>query len=750
MKEFLLKSIDVINHSSTYIVEYKFLSATKILLILWVTISCHSENSDNVSIEVQQTHSAVKKIESNLEVDKMPKEIEKEPKKYNRLKYEKSPYLLQHKNNPIHWYAWGEDAFQAAKNENKPIFLSIGYSTCYWCHVMEKDSFETEEVASYLNENFISIKLDREERPDIDAVYMEAVMIMRQRGGWPMTVFLTPDLKPFFGGTFFYKKKFLEILKRSKETWENNPDRVFSQASSLYDHMSREETPPAMENLDNFVFEKTTRILRSQFDSAFGGFGRAPKFPHSTRISMLLRTYRRSGNREALSMATTTLEMMARGGLFDHVGGGFHRYSTDKEWLTPHFEKMLYDNALLSAAYTEAFLLTNDENFSNVTQRTLDYVVREMTDKHGGFYSAQDAGEVKKEGEFYVWSMDELEKVLTRDELEIAKKTYTASEKGNFEGHIIFNLPYTEPWNSGRSEKSVKLLRKLFKIRDRREYPHLDDKILTAWNGLMITAFANAAQALDRKDYQSSAENAAEFIWKKLYKKGQLYRRYRDGDARFPAYLDDFAFYIQGLIDLYQTSFDKKWLDRAQELQRLQDKFLWDENGLGYFYNQIDSSVIIRKKEFGDGAKPNSNGVSALNLLRLYDLTYNSDYKLRAEQLLGAASSQIVKYPAAYASSLLGLDYYLDSSKEVAVISKTHDLAAKAANELAKSGFYPNVVFASGVDTEIEDNHAIPLLRGKTALSGKTTYYVCENRTCKLPTNSIQTAIEHINKFDNY
>ena len=521
-------------------------------------------------------------------------------KRCNQLDKEKSPYLLQHKNNPVCWYAWGEEAFELARKENKPIFLSIGYSTCYWCHVMEKDSFEIQEVADILNKHFISIKVDREERPDVDQIYMDAVVGLTGRGGWPMTVFLTPKLEPFWGGTFFYRDKFIEILNKLNEAWTTDQKSVLTSATELTAALTKRVLPKGESKLSEAAFKKALDGFGKEYDQQYAGFGPAPKFPPSSQISLLLRMNKRSANKRALEMATETLESMARGGMYDHLGGGFHRYSTDKKWLVPHFEKMLYDNALLTVVYLEAFQLTGNKLFSSVARETLDYVLREMTSPEGGFYSAQDAGEVDKEGEFYVWKESELNMLLTSEEALEVKKVYAVSNAGNFEhGTNIFYFPKPTKWEEKYSTSISSAHKKLLTARDKRVHPHKDDKVLTAWNGMMIKAFSDGYRVLKDERYYAAAKKSAEFVKAKLFNEKGLFRRYRDGDARFAAYLDDYAYLIQGLIELYQCKFDEKWLVWAKELQDQLDKKLWDKEGSAYNYTEAKEALFNKKRVYG-------------------------------------------------------------------------------------------------------------------------------------------------------
>lgn len=586
----------------------------------------------------------------------------------NHLAQEKSPYLLQHKNNPVDWFPWGEEAFAKARRENKPIFLSIGYSTCYWCHMMEKDSFELEQVAAVLNAHYVAIKLDREERPDIDKIYMDAVVGLTGHGGWPMSVFLTPDLKPFYGGTFFWRDQFIKLLLGIAESWEKNLDAIEKNAEQLTNFLRDTNVDRTPVVLDETLFEAFIDQLKLRFDSTYGGFGGAPKFPPSQAVTLLLRLHERTDNSEALQMATVTLDRMARGGIFDHLGGGFARYSTDKYWLVPHFEKMLYDNAQLACAYLDAYRITKNEMFAAVARETLDYVLRVMTAPEGGFYSAEDAGEVNKEGDFYVWFYDELAAVLTNDELSKLTTVYGITPEGNFEHKNIFNLQNSIDWKI-KSEPIVKNAHeKLFAARERRPHPHKDDKVLTAWNGLMISAMARGGQILGETRYKNAAQSAARFIQSHLIQNGKLLRRYRDQASGMSGQLDDYAYFIQGLVDLFETDGNEQWVLYAAELQDTQNKLFWDNAVGGYYYSAPgDTSVIVRKKDFHDGAEPSPNAIAALNLCRLYFLTANPNFLERAEQLFAVVSSELALQPIAHASFLNAFEFYRSTAKDAFV-----------------------------------------------------------------------------------
>ncbi len=665
----------------------------------------------------------------------------------NRLNLEKSPYLLQHQKNPVHWYAWGEEAFRAANDQNKPIFLSIGYSTCHWCHVMAHESFEDKEVADLLNREFISIKLDREERPDIDEIYMAAVQAMRQRGGWPLSVFLTPDLRPFFGGTYFPKQNFLAILDHLARMWKEDPGKIRESGDSLFQFLKEEKNGPSEPSaVSQDVFGRFYRSSLLSFDSKWGGFGNAPKFPHPMQMMMLLRIHRRTGEARALYMVEHSLERMARGGIYDHLGFGFARYSTDERWLVPHFEKMLYDNALLVTSYLEAYQITKKEMFKRVAQECLDYTLSVMTHPEGGFYSAEDADSEGEEGKFYVWEFEELRSLLSPEEFDLFSQVYQLSPEGNFEGKNILWLSDRYGWEI----KDDLILRgasqKLFDLREKRIHPHKDDKILTAWNGLMIRAMALGYQVLGDDKYLRAAQRAAAFLKTRLWPSGQLLARYREGDARFVARLEDYAFLIQALVDLYQCDFNTDMLRWALELQQAQDKKFWDEKNGGYFHTDgTDHHLLVRTKEGMDGALPNANGVSALNLLRLSDLNFDAGLRQRAERTFQAFSKLLMEYSHAFSQMMIALDYYTDSAKEVAVVQGA-DSVAEGFLKKARLEFLPNQVLAVG-----PENSDFPeLLKGKTLLQGKSAFYICQERSCEAPTPDSEIALQALAPFKQY
>ena len=659
--------------------------------------------------------------------------------KHNQLGQEKSPYLLQHKDNPVWWYSWGDAAFESARLENKPIFLSIGYSTCYWCHVMEKDSFETQEVADVLNEHFICIKVDREERPDVDSIYMDVVSILTGHGGWPMSVFLTPELKPFWGGTFFYRQQFITILKRLAEIWEKDRSQAVESAAQITQAINREVgSADEIEIGDEFL----KALLASEvsgYDANYGGFGGAPKFPPAMAIGFLLRAHRRTGDRHTLEMATTTLDKMARGGIYDQLGGGFARYSTDEKWLVPHFEKMLYDNALLAWAYLEAFQVSGKKEFSRIASETLEYVLRDMTDKEGGFVSAQDAGEVGKEGEYYVWAANELKSLLSAKEYEAISRIYGVTDGGNFEhGQNILNITSKVGWDELDNTTVKSARKKLFSARSLRIPPHRDDKVLTAWNGLMISSLAKGFQVLGDERYLSAARCAAQFIKAKMFKNGRLIRRYALGSADIDGYLDDYACLIEALINLYESDFDLTWLIWAKSLQDIQDDLFWDSSSGGYFYSQA-AELIVKKKDYMDNATPSGNSVTLLNLLRLNAFFGESRYLERFRRLLKSISPLMSRYPTGFARASWAVDYYTDRAREIAIVSPTNLPEVAPIIDWIHKTFSPNKVLAA-VWSGAANEAMLPLIKDRVVLEGKPTFYVCEGGACALPTNDIEKA----------
>lgn len=660
-------------------------------------------------------------------------------KPYNRLVHEKSPYLLQHKSNPIHWYAWGEEALKASRDQNKPIFLSIGYSTCHWCHVLEKESFENEEVAAMLNESFICIKVDREEHPDVDQFYMNVVQAMTGNGGWPLTVIMTPEKIPVFGGTYFPKDQLMQIISALGSAWIDQPEKIKAVGDGVRKFIEAGDSISTQSvTLDEAMLKDFYKKSIISFDEENGGFGLAPKFPPTMKMRLLLRIAQRTGDEKAIKMVESTLEHMARGGIYDHLSGGFHRYSTDRIWLVPHFEKMLYDQAAMATAYIEGYQVSGNEVFESVARGILDYVLKDMTGPNGEFYSAEDADSEGEEGTYYVWSDAELKNILTLEEYQKAYKLFGVTSVGNFEetGKNILHLNKEISWKEGEEARDLK--NKLLEIREKRERPFKDDKVLTAWNGLLISAMAKAAQVLQDERYLKAAQESAQFIKAKLYENGKLARRYREGEAKFTASIDDYAYLIQGLIDLYEANFDEQWLIWANELQKKQDELFWDKDTGGYYFSEEKGSLLPgRNKRFEDNARPNSNAVSALNLLKLYNFTLHKSYREKAKTIFTLAGEMMSRAHNAFAQMFIALDFYLDKSKEVVVVGPKDSKEKDAIIKMLRTEFLPNkTVGYIPPDSE----SSFPVFENKITAEGKTIVYVCENNICKFPTENLSEA----------
>ncbi|MBU3219384.1 thioredoxin domain-containing protein [Clostridium algidicarnis] len=588
-------------------------------------------------------------------------------KKANRLINEKSPYLLKHAYNPVDWYGWSEEAFEKARTEDKPIFLSIGYSTCHWCHVMAHESFEDEEVANILNNYFVSIKVDREERPDIDSVYMSVCQAMTGGGGWPLNLFLTKDKKPFYAGTYFPKTSkynqtgFIEILESINNVWVGNKDHVLTTADQVVNTLKEHGEDESFDISKNILSEGFQSFLNS-FDAVFGGFSKAPKFPSPHNLSYLLSYYKDTREKRALEMVEITLKSMYKGGIFDHIGFGFSRYSVDEKWLVPHFEKMLYDNALLAIAYIETYEITKDNIYKEVAEKILTYILRDMTSKEGGFYCGEDADSEGVEGKFYLWDFAELYKVLNMEEANLFIKYYGIQREGNFEGRNIPNLIGEELEDLDKpdlKEKLENIRRKLFDYREKRIHPHKDDKILTSWNGLMIAAFAKAGRVFHEDKYKDASIKALEFIFSKLQRAdGRLLARFRDGESRYLAYLDDYAFIIWVLIETYEVTKAFSYVEKALELNKqMIDLFKDKEKGGLFLYGNDSEKLILRPKDIYDGAIPSGNGVAAMNMLRLSKITGDVKLKDEAESIFKVFGDSINKIPRAHAKTLEALLY---------------------------------------------------------------------------------------------
>jgi uncharacterized protein YyaL (SSP411 family) len=656
----------------------------------------------------------------------------------NHLATETSPYLLQHAHNPVDWFPWGPEALEKARTEDKPILLSIGYSACHWCHVMERESFEDESIAKLMNDNFVNIKVDREERPDLDQVYMNAVQLMTGSGGWPLTAFLTPGGEPFYGGTYFppddkYNRPgFRRILASISEAYHKRRDDVLSNAGTLVKQINQQaQRDSANEALNLELLERASNGISERFDPTHGGFGPAPKFPSSMAIDFLLRYHDRTGEERPLDMANLSLEKMAYGGLYDHVGGGFHRYSTDAYWLVPHFEKMLYDNALLARVYLDAYRVTGRTLYRRIVEETVDFIARELRDPNGGFYSTLDADSEGVEGKYYVWNRDEFDEVAGTD-ADLLARYFDVTTDGNFEGQNILHVSHG-PAQFAPSEgvtveelgsRVARVLPQLFARREGRIRPARDEKILTDWNGLMLGATARAAAHLGREDYRELAESNAGFLLETMWDGDRLLHAFKDGRARFNGYVDDYADLADGLTALYELTFNDRWLKAAVEIVEKMIEEFWDfEHGGFFFTGNSHESLVARTKEYFDNATPSGNSVAADLLARLGTLLDRSDFKEKSEQICRNVSDYLASYPTGFGRLLGAVDYLVGPSQEIAVVGSADPFL-----ETIRSRYLPRTVIASG------EPDSIGLLNGRSALGGKPTVYLCENYVCQQPT----------------
>ena len=673
----------------------------------------------------------------------------------NRLIDETSPYLLQHANNPVDWYPWGEEALSRARNEDKPILLSIGYSACHWCHVMERESFENDAIAELMNQHFINIKVDREERPDLDAVYMEAVQMLTGSGGWPMTVFLTPDCKPFYGGTYFppvdrhNMPGFPRLLETVAQAYRNSHSEIQRVTGQLTEQMGRTANMPRGTGaLDESILHHAYNQLATNFDYQNGGVGSAPKFPQAMTLEILLRYHAHGHNERARSMLDLTLEKMARGGIYDQIAGGFHRYSTDTYWLVPHFEKMLYDNALLARLYLHAWLATGRALYRRITEETLDYVLREMTGEHGGFFSATDADSEGEEGKFFVWSPSEIEAVLGSEDAALFNGFFGVSQRGNFEGKNILNISVRAADFADREgidlERLLEIIRRgkeaLRVAREDREHPLLDDKALASWNGLMLRAFAEAGAALERQDYLDAATKNAAFLLEEMRPEGRLLRSYREGQAKLPGFLEDYSFVADGLLSLYEATFERRWLDAAVELANEMISQFWDEPA-GCFYDtgRDHEDLVVRPRDVFDNAQPCGGSVASDMLLRLSVVTGNDDYADKAITPLRTLAELMGRAPAGTGRWLAALDFYLSTPKEVAVIGEQDNPATSALLREVNRRYLPNRVLVGAGEEGTTASTGLPLLEGRGMVDGRPTAYVCENYACQLPVTDAES-----------
>jgi uncharacterized protein len=661
----------------------------------------------------------------------------------NALAGETSPYLLQHAHNPVQWFPWGEEAFRRAREEDKPILLSIGYSACHWCHVMERESFENQEIAKLMNQHFISIKVDREERPDLDSIYMSFVQMTTGSGGWPMTVFLTPDQHPFYGGTYFPPENrlgvpgFPRVLQSVARAYRENRQSIHEDAARITRELEKADSVPSPD------FALTTRILDdaptglvTNYDSQNGGFGSAPKFPPSMALLFLLRSYLRTGQAHLLKITEHTLAAMALGGMYDQLGGGFHRYSVDARWQVPHFEKMLYDNALLSQVYLDAYLLTKSAFYSRIVKETLDYVAREMTSPEGGFYSSQDADSENQEGRFFLWTPKEIEEVLGKNDAERFCRYYGVKSEGQIEGKSVLSVSqgmdsaeiegYSgQDAGTGNLGRERKLL---FEARNKRVKPARDEKVLTAWNGLMLKSFAEAANGLDREDYRNAAIRNAEFVLNNLQQEGELLRSFRNGKAKHKAYLEDYACVIDALLSLYESTFDARWMVEAERLaHRMVEKF-WDNTaGCFYFTSSDHEALIHRPRELYDNVMPSGNSAATFALLRLQRVTANSEWSSYVIDTLKKAAFLMSRHPSAFCHMLCALDYYLSPLKEIAIAGEPHNRQSRELLNQIFHRYLPNKIVVCGTDERLA------LLKERPRINGLSTAYVCVNSVCLPP-----------------
>ena len=666
----------------------------------------------------------------------------------NRLANETSPYLLQHAGNPVDWYPWGEEAFVKARSEDKPILLSVGYSACHWCHVMEHESFENEAIAALMNENFVSIKVDREERPDLDEIYMNAVQLLTKRGGWPMTVFLTPEGKPFYGGTYYPPEDrhgmpgFPRVLTAVVEAYRNKPQDVARNVDQLVSALHRMSL--LSETGGDMSVEVLTRGaegLTPAYDSANGGFGRAPKFPNAGVFNLFLRSYRLSGNRRYLDMITETLRKMAEGGMYDQLGGGFHRYSVDDKWLVPHFEKMLYDNGQLAQVYAEAYRITKDGFFKRVVEETLEYVLREMCQSEGGFYSAQDADSEGEEGKFFVWTREEVLELLGKENGEIFCRFYDVSDLGNFEGksipHPILTVEQAGKYFS-KSEQEIEAVlaesrARLFTEREKRVKPFRDEKVIVSWNGLMLSGVAAAYAITGDPRIREAGARTVDFIFTRMFDKGLLLHTYKDGEAKLLAYLDDYAFLIAGLLDLFEATHETELLERSKALARTMVEEFWDQDNGGFFYTgKSHEQLISRTKPGFDSSIPSGNSVAASVLLRLHHYAGEPDLLERAEKILRLHYDAMAKEPFGLSNMLGALDYHLSKPAEVVMVAARDDPDAGGIVRQVQESYLPNKTL-QWVSPDARLEEISPLLEGKTQVDGKATVYVCRNFTCAPP-----------------
>lgn len=659
----------------------------------------------------------------------------------NRLAHEHSPYLKEHSANPVDWYPWGEEAFNRAKSEDKPVFLSIGYSTCHWCHVMRRESFEDYETAKIMNDNFINIKVDREEYPDIDAVYMDAVQALGLAGGWPLNVFLTPQKKPIYGFTYAPKKSrlgmpsFKSILNTIADSYWNRKEEILRNSEEMVEQLkATAESMPKPSRISADLADKAFTLLRENYDPVNGGFGRAPKFPNALVLDFLLKYHKRTGQNKALEMVDATLQKMAEGGIFDQVGGGFHRYTADAKWFVPHFEKMLYDNALLANIYIQAFQVTGNIIYKYIGERTIKYILREMTNESGGFYSGQDAESEGREGKFYTWSYSELKDLLSDEELQVAKIIYQVSEAGNYHGsNLLHQIDKASPFQP----EIEHLNRVLLHERSKRIHPHIDDKILLSWNSLALTALVHAAGALSNEGYRHAALRNANFLFDNMVKDGKLFRSFIDGDAYVAAYLEDFANFVNALIDVYELTFDLKWLERARNIAGNMVEQFWNDDQKYFFDTGVEHSrLIVSPRNIYDTPLPSGSSSAAYALLRLSTLFGYDDWSEIAKRSIENVATISSQYPTSLGMALSNMEWVIDHPSEISIVGNPEEEDTKALANKLRQSYIPNKVMAlRGTNNDGYDK--IATLKNKVIKGGRATIFICKGQSCQDPVNTV-------------
>ncbi len=678
----------------------------------------------------------------------------------NRLAQTKSPYLQQHAENPVDWYPWGPEALEQANLQDKPLLVSIGYSACHWCHVMAHESFENRAIAELMNRSFINVKVDREERPDVDAVYMEAVQLMTGQGGWPLNVFLTPELKPFFGGTYWPAEarqgmpSWPQVLQSVALAWQNDRRRVEQSADRLLETVRQalDLTGSAQSSGTPEVLDEAFRTVRSQVDSVNGGFGTAPKFPQPPTLAFVLRTYKRTADSAALDILTLTLDRMAQGGIYDQVGGGFHRYSVDATWTVPHFEKMLYDNALLARVYLEGWQATGAPHWRRVVEETLDYVIRDLSSPEGGFYSAEDADSEGEEGRFYLWSAEEVASVLDADDAKIFSLRFGVRRAGNFEGRTILTVDQSfeqvaaavgTPVDMVR-ESLDRSIRRFREVRELRVRPGLDHKVLTDWNALMLPPLCIAGVAFDRPDYLQAARRNARFLLERLRPNGRLLHVYARGEAAVPAFLDDHAFLIEGLLSVFAVTGEAEWLDAARTLAETLLGEFRDPRG-GFFGTAREGELPVRPKPLFDNVIPSGNSTGALALLRLARVTDDETFRRSALETIALVLPALGRHPTSFGQMLAALEFSLAVPQEIVIAGDPDDIGMRSLMQVAYTHFLPNAIFAVALP-HVAIDESLPLLAGRGLLDGRPAAYVCRNYACDLPVSEpadLDALLEH-------